>query len=345
MRQAVMTAPGKIEFREVPEPVPGPGQVRIRIERIGVCGSDIHVFRGKHPFVTYPLVQGHEYAGVVDRVGEGVNGIRTGDRVTATPQEVCGVCPPCRRGQYNACERLKVRGFQAPGCAQDFFVTEADKIVALSADFLPEQGAFVEPVAVAAHSTGIAGGGLGGKNVVVSGAGTIGNLVAQACKCRGAKKVLITDISDYRLEVARQVGIDATCNVRREPLAEAVKREFGVQGFEVGAEVAGMEASLDALISTIGKGGTILSIGVFETPPAVDMARVCEHELIVKGSMMYRRDDFEQAVKWIASGDVQVDPLITRHFDFAAYADAYRFLDAEGEKAMKVMIDVSREKP
>jgi L-iditol 2-dehydrogenase/threonine 3-dehydrogenase len=336
-----MTKPGCIEFRDVPTPVPGPGQVRIRIERIGVCGSDIHVFHGKHPFVTYPLIQGHEYAGVVDAVGDGVAGIQLGAKVTATPQEVCGACPPCRRGQYNACEKLKVRGFQAPGCAQDFFVTEAAKIIALPAEFRPEQGAFVEPVAVAAHSTGRAGGDLTGKNVVVSGAGTIGNLVAQACKCRGARKVLITDISEYRLAIARQVGIDATCNVKEEALADAVQREFGEAGFEIGAEVAGVEASLGALVSNIGKGGILLAIGVFGKPPAVDMSVVCEHELEVKGSMMYRHEDYEQAVQWIASGAVQTEPLISRHFDFTEYPAAYAFIDSEGEKAMKIMIDLA----
>ena len=129
-----MMAPGEIAFRDVEVPMPGTGQVQIRVQRIGVCGSDIHVFHGKHPFVTYPLIQGHEYAGIVEAVGEGVEGVDLGDRVTATPQEVCGTCRPCRRGQYNACEALKVRGFQAPGSAQDFFVTEADKLVHLPAD-------------------------------------------------------------------------------------------------------------------------------------------------------------------------------------------------------------------
>ena len=94
MRQAVMIEPGKIEFGKAEDPAPGPGQVRIRIQRIGVCGSDIHVFHGKHPFVTYPLVQGHEYAGVIDAIGEDVSGIAIGEKVTATPQEVCGACPP-----------------------------------------------------------------------------------------------------------------------------------------------------------------------------------------------------------------------------------------------------------
>ncbi|MDP6490581.1 MAG: alcohol dehydrogenase catalytic domain-containing protein [Kiritimatiellia bacterium] len=340
MRQAVMTAPGTIEFRDVDAPHPGPGQVRIRIERIGVCGSDIHVFHGKHPFVTYPLVQGHEYAGVIDTVGDGVEGIQVGDKVTATPQEVCGICPPCRRGQYNACEELKVRGFQAPGCAQDYFVTEADKIIALPADFKPEQGAFVEPVAVAAHSTGQAGGDLSGKNVVVSGAGTIGNFVAQACMCRGAKKVLITDISDYRLDVARQVGISATCNVSKEPFVDAVRREFGADGFDIGAEVAGVEASLSALVANIGKGGTLLSIGVFEAQPRVDMSVVCEHELTVRGSMMYRHEDFEQAVAWIADGSIVTEPLVSGHFPFEQYEAAYQFIEEKADTTLKVVIDL-----
>ncbi len=338
MRRAVMTAPGAIEFNEVKEPVPGNGQVRIRVERIGICGSDIHVFHGKHPFVTYPLIQGHEFSGLIDMIGEGVMGVSIGEKVTATPQEVCGKCAPCRRGQYNACEELKVRGFQAPGCAQDYFVTEAEKLVILPSDFRPEQGAFVEPVAVAAHSTGRIGD-LTGRNVVVSGAGTIGNFVAQACKCRGAAGVLITDISEYRLEVARQVGISATCNVRTESLSDAVAREFGGDGFDVAVEVAGVEASLASLVSGIGKGGTLLIVGVYGEKPRVDMSVVCEHELSVHGSMMYRHEDWEQAVKWIASGDLVTEPLVSKHFSFEQYPDAYRFIDSEGDRSMKVMID------
>jgi 2-desacetyl-2-hydroxyethyl bacteriochlorophyllide A dehydrogenase len=339
MRQAIMIEPGVIEFGQVETPTPGFGQVQIRVERIGVCGSDIHVFHGKHPFVTYPLIQGHEFAGVVESLGEGVANIQIGDKVTATPQEVCGQCPPCRRGQYNACEVLKVRGFQARGCAQDFFVTEADKIVALPDDFLPEQGVFVEPVAVAVHSTGQIGD-MKGKNVVVSGAGTIGNFVAQACTCRGAKKVLITDISDYRLAMAKQVGIASVCNVRNESLAAAVEREFGADGFEVGVEVAGVETSLASLVAGVGKGGSVLIVGVYEEKPTVDMSVVCEHELELKGSMMYRHDDWQQAVEWIASGDIQTAPLDSKHFPFEEYLAAYDYVKNEGDKCMKVMIDL-----
>ena len=339
MRQAVMNAPGEIVFGDVEPPVPGRGQVRIRVQRIGVCGSDIHVFHGKHPFVTYPLIQGHEYAGVIESLGEGVAGVAVGDKVTATPQEVCGVCPPCRRGQYNACEELKVRGFQAPGCAQDLFVTEADKLVKLPDTFSFEQGAFVEPVAVAAHSTGRAGD-MAGQNVVVAGAGPIGNFVAQACKSRGAAKVLITDISDFRLDVARQVGIEATCNVASESLADAAGREFGPDGFDIAVEVAGVEQSLASLVAGIGKGGTLLIVGVYGEKPRVDMSVVCEHELDLKGSMMYRHEDWEQEVKWIASGEVKTEALVSKHFAFEDYPAAYAFIEEEGERSMKVMVNV-----
>jgi len=334
-----MSKPGMIEFGQVESPAAAGGQVQIRVERIGVCGSDIHVFHGKHPFVSYPLIQGHEFSGVVEVVGNGVDGVSVGDKVTATPQEVCGTCPPCKRGQYNACEVLKVSGFQAPGCAQDIFVTEADKIVKLPDDFVPEQGVFVEPVAVAAHSTGQIGD-LRGKNVVVSGAGTIGNFVAQACKCRGAKKVLITDISDYRLDIAKQVGIEAVCNVKSKSLADAVEKEFGADGFEVGVEVAGVESSLSSLVSGVGKGGTVLIVGVYGELPKVDMSVVCEHELTMKGSMMYRHEDWVQAVEWIASGELKTEPLDSKHFSFEDYLSAYQFIEDEGDKVMKVMIDL-----
>ena len=339
MRQAVMTRPGAIEFRETPAPTPGPGQVLLRIQRIGVCGSDVHVYHGKHPFTPYPVVQGHEFSAVVKSVGPGVKNILVGSKVTATPQEVCGTCRPCRRGRYNVCEKLKVRGFQAPGVAQDFFVTEADKIVMLPDNFTPEQGAFVEPVSVAVHSTGRAGD-LTGKNVVVAGAGPIGNLSAQACKCRGAARVLITDVSDYRLEVARKVGIDAVSNVRRETLADAARRAFDGEGFDVAMEAAGAESSLSALVKNIDKGGRIVILAVFAEKPPVDVSVLCEHELTVTGTMMYRHEDYVQAVKWIADGSIRLAPLESRHFPFEQYLEAYRYIEAEGEKSMKVMVDL-----
>jgi L-iditol 2-dehydrogenase/threonine 3-dehydrogenase len=339
MRQAVMVSPGVIEHRQVAEPEPGPGQALLRIRRIGICGSDVHVYHGRHPFTKYPVVQGHEFMATVEALGPGVQGVAVGAKVTATPQEVCGECGPCRRGRYNVCERLKVRGFQAPGVAQDLFVTEADKLVPLPQSFTEEQGAFVEPAAVAAHAS-LRAGDLAGKNVVVLGAGPIGNFIAQACRCRGAARVLISDPSEYRLQIARQVGIDAVCNPTREPLSEATRRAFGDEGFEVAADAAGVGEALNAALAGIAKGGTVLVVAVYEERPPVNMALVSEHELSMLGSMMYRHEDYAQAVEWIGSGALQTEPLDSRHFPFEQYLEAYRYIEAQGDRCVKVFVDL-----
>ncbi len=179
-----MTSPGVIEHREIPKPeAPGPNEVILKIERIGICGSDIHVFQGEHPATPYPVVQGHEFSGEVEAVGDGVTKVKVGDKATARPQLVCGECRPCRRGDYNICDVLRVEGFQAPGCAQDLFVTTEDQIVPLPDSLTYEQGALIEPTAVGVHSTGRVPE-LKGKNLAVLCAGPIGNLVAQVVRCR-----------------------------------------------------------------------------------------------------------------------------------------------------------------
>jgi 2-desacetyl-2-hydroxyethyl bacteriochlorophyllide A dehydrogenase len=338
MRQAIMTSPGVIEYREISAPGPlNNNEILLRIKRIGICGSDVHVFHGKHPATPFPVVQGHEYAGIVEEVGETVTKVKPGMKATARPQLVCGVCGPCRRGQYNACQELKVEGFQAPGVAQDLFVVTEERIVVLPDSMPLEQGAMIEPAAVGAHSTNRATN-LKGKNVVVSGAGTIGNLVAQFATARGAKKVLITDISDYRLNIARQCGIGGTLNVKKIPFEEGVKTFFGNEGFQVGFEAAGVQLSLDVLMQYVEKGGEIIILGVYAQNPVVNMFYLGEHELNVFGSMMYRHEDYEAAVEMIASGKIITAPMLTKSFSFSQYPEAYQYIEEQGEKSMKVMI-------
>ncbi len=339
MRQAIMTAPGVIEFNEVAEPEVGLDEVLLRIKQIGVCGSDIHVNHGLHPFTSYPVVQGHEFSAQVESVGDGVEGIKPGMKATARPQLVCGKCRPCQRGDYNICDVLKVQGFQAPGVAQDLFVTSKDKIVPLPDSLTFEQGVLVEPSAVAVHATGRASD-LKGKNVAVLGAGTIGNLVAQVARCREAKNILITDLSDFRLDIAKQCGIPNTSNASKESLADASKRVFGEDGFDVAFEAVGVEATIVAAVETIQKGGEIVVIGVFGENPRIDLSVVGDRELSLIGTLMYKHEDYERAAELIAAGDIITEPLVTKHLRFEQYADAYKFIDEQGDKTLKVMIDL-----
>lgn len=340
MRQAILVEPKHIEFKEVAEPKAADltaHQVLVNIKRIGICGSEIHSYHGLHPATFYPVVQGHEYSGVVMAVGSEVTVCKPGDHITARPQLVCGKCNPCKRGQYNVCEHLRVQAFQADGAAQDFFVVDDDRVAKLPEDMSLDYGAMIEPSAVGAHASNRTD--VKGKNVVVSGAGTIGNLIAQFCIARGAKNVLITDVSDLRLAKARECGIKHTLNIIKKTLKEAAQELFGEEGYQVGFEVAGVEVSIRSLMETIEKGSDIVVVAVFAKDPSLSMFYLGEHELRLIGSMMYRHEDYLTAIDYVSKGIVNLKPLVSNRFAFEEYDDAYKFIDTHRETSMKVLID------
>jgi 2-desacetyl-2-hydroxyethyl bacteriochlorophyllide A dehydrogenase len=343
MKQAVLLKPGMVELHDVPLPREiKPNEILLKIHRVGVCGSDVHMYYGKHPFAnTYPMVQGHEYGGEVIEVGSDVTLLKPGMRATARPHLVCGKCPACLRGQYNVCQNLKVEGCAGPeGAAQEYFIIPEDRAVVIPENLSYEQAAMIEPAAVGAHSTKRSGS-LKGKNVVVTGAGTIGNLVAQFAVARGAKKVLITDLVDFKLDLAKQCGISETTNLRKEKFKDAVNRVFGDEGYQIAFEAVGAQAALTELIDNIENGGTVVIIGVYVQNPVVNMGFLGEHELNVLGSMMYRHEDYLETIDLISKGLIKTEPLITQHFPFVQYHDAYKFIEANADQAVKVMIDIT----
>ncbi len=152
MKQAVMTAPGKIEFCNVERPVPKANEVILQTRRIGVCGSDIHVYHGLHPYTGYPVVQGHEIGGVVADVGADVTSVKVGDKITFLPQVTCGVCYPCTHGMPHICESLKVMGFQTGGAAQEYFALPEENVVKLPDSMSLDRAAMIEPISVVVHA-------------------------------------------------------------------------------------------------------------------------------------------------------------------------------------------------
>lgn len=337
MLEAIMAEPGKVFIREVPKPKPSRGEVLVRVRRIGICGSDIHVWHGKHPYTKYPVIQGHELSGTVEEVGEGVEGFELGRKVTVQPQVTCGKCPPCRRGDYHICENLKVMGFQTEGGAREFWRVEASKLIPLPEEVSLEEGAMVEPLSVAVHAVAKAGE-VSGRKAVVLGAGLIGNFTAQVLKERGAS-VLISDPNPFRLEMARKVGITACVNPTQEEVGEAVLTHFGERA-DLWFECVGIEQTIDQAIELCGKGGTVIVVGVFPEKVRVNMGFVQDHELTVRGTLMYKREDMEEAVELLRRKRVQAEPLITSRFRFPEYEESYRFIDRNREKIMKVMIEV-----
>tara|TARA_Y100000814_G_scaffold277888_1_gene239240 strand:- start:1805 stop:2839 length:1035 start_codon:yes stop_codon:yes gene_type:complete len=339
IRQAVMTKPGKIEMKQVAAPEIKKNEVLLRIKHIGICGSDIHVNHGLHPFTSYPVIQGHEFSGIIEEVGSEINNLYPGMNVTGRPQIVCGDCGPCDRGDYNICDELKVEGFQAPGVAQDLFSTSPDKIITLPSSLSLEHGALVEPVSVAVHATKKAGD-LQGKHITVFGAGPIGNLIGQVCQSLGAGKVLIRDVSDFRLSIAKSCGLENISNATDESMPDAKSRIFGNDSYSIAFEAVGIESTMKDGIATIEKGGKLIIVGVFGEKPKIDMALVGDRELNLIGSLMYKHQDFEEAVRLIELGKIILSPLITKHFPLEQYEDAYSFIEEKGDRSLKVIIDL-----
>lgn len=339
MLQAVMTAPGKIEFRDVPVPCFSDNQVLIKIMRIGVCGSDIHVYHGKHPYTSYPVVQGHEVSGEIVDIGSEVSGLKVGDKVTIQPQVVCGKCYACTHGRYNICDDLKVMGFQTLGTASEYFAVDAQKVLKLPEGFDFDEGAMVEPTAVAVHALERAGD-VTGKKVLVLGAGPIGNLVAQAAKGLGAEAVMITDLSEYRLGKAKECGIDFCISTVNQDIGKVLLDNFGPFKADLILECVGVNTTTSQAISNARKGSDIIVVGVFGDKANVDMGLVQDRELRLIGTLMYQEKDYIKAIELISKGKIKLKPLISDHFAFKDYLKAYEYIEERKDQAMKVIINV-----
>jgi L-iditol 2-dehydrogenase len=339
MQQAVMTQPGKIEFRQVEKPAVKADEVLIQVRRIGVCGSDIHVFHGLHPYTSYPVVQGHEIGGVVAEVGDSVRGFAADDKVVIMPQVTCGECYPCRHGMYHICDQLKVMGFQIGGAAQEYFPVKAEMALKLPETMTLDQAAMIEPVSVAVHALSRAGS-VEGLKVVVLGAGTIGNLVGQVARASCAQDVIITDVSEYKLEKARACGFEHAVNTRQVDLGQAVLNTFGPDKADLILECVGVQDTITQAVENARKGSTIVVVGVFGKKPEVDLGLVQDRELSLVGTLMYQKKDYQRAIELVAAGKLALDQMVTHRFAFDHYLEAYEAIESSGGRYMKVMIDL-----
>lgn len=342
MLSVLLNKPEELVFRDIEKPVPGKGEVLIKVKRMGICGSDIHAYYGKHPTVYLPVVQGHEFSGTVEALGEGAEGFEIGQAVTARPQYTCGECYHCRSGHENICHNLKVIGCNGsvPGAAQEYIPMRAKLVFGLPEGMDFDDGAMVEPVAVAVAAVKSFSESVEGKNILVLGAGTIGNLTAQAAKGMGAKAVMISDLCDEKLEIAKQCGIDYTVNTSREDIVKAAEEAFGKDGLDGALECVGIEATINDAIRACRKRDEIIVVGVYGKNPAIDMINVQEKELKLIGTLMYLEEDYYDAIRLISEKKIHLNPLKTTHFKLNEMKEAYTYIENNKETSMKVLIDV-----
>ena len=344
MRSVLLNKPEELIMQEVPKPVPGAGEVLIKVKRMGICGSDIHAYHGQHPTIYLPIVPGHEFSGVVAEVGEGVTEFEIGERVVGRPQNTCGKCYHCLHGHENICHDLQVIGCngKVPGAAADYILMKKHLVFKLPENIDFDSGAMVEPTAVAVAAIRTFTFDVTGKNILVLGAGTIGNLVAQVAKARGAKAVMITDVVDEKLEIAKQCGVDFVCNTAKEDLQKAVDAAFGKDGLDGALECVGVEATINQAIKVCRKRNDIIIVGIYAKNPQVSMIDVQEKEFKIIGTLMYLEDDYYEAIRLISAGLVHLDILKTAHFSLEEYDDAYKYIAEHRNNCMKVLIDVEK---
>jgi len=340
MLQVKMPEAFKVDYLELPVPEIGDDEVLVQMRRVGVCGSDIQVYHGKHKYMKFPVVQGHEGAGVIAKVGAKVSELAVGDRVTIQPQVVCGECAPCRSGHYNVCKNLKVYGVHTGGMFSEYFPVPASKVLLLPTAMSFDEGALVEPAAVATGAIRRCGD-ISGLNVVVLGAGAIGNLVAQVAVASGAKKVLITDINQNRLDIANRCGVHACVDTRGRKLKEVIVEQFGDDEADIIIDCAGGKAIFNEAVAAARCSSKIVIVANYKEPVEVELPLFQRREVDLLGIMMYVREDFERAIALMASKAINTAPLVSDYFDIRKIDEVYPYIDSHPDTVMKVVIKIS----
>jgi (R,R)-butanediol dehydrogenase / meso-butanediol dehydrogenase / diacetyl reductase len=334
-RQAAYRGHGEIAVTDGVVRAPGPGEVRIDVAYTGICGTDLHILHGAMDHrVSMPAVIGHEMSGRIADVGPDVVEWAIGDPVTVMPLDWCGECPACQRGHTHICHRLNFLGIDSSGSLQSSWTVPTRVLVRLPPDLSLQMAALVEPAAVAVHDVR-RGAVVAGEQVVVVGGGPVGILVALAARAVGADVVLL-ELDEHRRTVAASLGLSVLDPVAPD-LATSVDEWTRGAGADVAFEVSGSAGGVTTATQTLGVRGRLVMVAIHSTPREVDLFRVFWRELTIVGARVYERSDFESAVRLVSTGDIPVQPLISRVVPIDAASEAFAAVEQGG--AMKILVD------
>jgi L-iditol 2-dehydrogenase len=339
MKGIYLTGPNRFSLQELNDPVPGKNDVLVKVLIAGICGSDVHLLRGRNPFAGYPLVPGHEYMGEVLQAPKN-SGFRKGDRVTVFPETACGKCPACKEGRLIHCPEFKFVGVRLPGgCFCERLAVPSERVLKLPMSMTNEEGAMVEPTAVAVHAVQ-RGGVKKGDKVVVIGGGTIGLLTAQAARALGASKVVVSEPIAERRRIAQVLGFRLIFNPMEHDLLAYVKDELGLA--DVVLDVVGFKKTLEDSEAMLRPDGTLVLVALPHIEGlGVPYQPIFAKELRVIGSRTYFMKDFPLAIKLLQSKKIKVKPMISEVIPLARFPEAIEHLEREPEKYVKVLVQPS----
>ncbi len=311
MQAAVYLGIEDIQVRDVPKPEIGAGEILVRVRYGGICGGDMSIYAGKHPRAKAPLVQGHEIFGRIESMGADVTGEwKVGMRVVLFPVVNCGHCAPCRENNVHVCETLRVVGIDRDGGFAEFVKVEPDKLFAIPDAVTDEQAVVVEPLAVAVHAVQNSSFRVGDSALVIGG-GPIGNLVAQVLRASGAREVIVSEIKQYRRELASRMGfkvIDPSAGDVQHGLQQLIGSRFVDTVFEA----TGFAGAYKDAIHCCKVRGHISFVGIPKTIPEVDILTILFKEIFTSSARMYSRKDYLGTIALLLRGAIDVLPLIEK---------------------------------
>ena len=318
---------------------PGPGEVRLNVGYVGICGTDMHIYHGvMDARVAPPQIIGHEMSGVVAEIGEGVSNVALGDHVVVRPLDYCLACPACEAGHSHVCQNLKFMGIDTPGAFQSSWTVKARTLHKLPSNVSLKMGALVEPLAVACHDVSRARV-TENEDVVVIGGGPIGQLVALVAKAKGAN-VMISEVNETRRKFAENNGI-STVDPINQDVTEVVNAWTKSKGADVVFEVSGVQAAVDVMTEIAAVRGRICMVAIHSQKPQVDLFKFFWKELELLGARVYEHEDFEHAISLIANESLDLAPFISSVNQLANIGDAFASMDGNpsGMKALVSLIE------
>ena len=326
-----------LELRQVPVPTPGPGEVLIKIRKTAICGSDVHIYHWNswaQEHVKPGMVTGHEYVGEIAVLGEGVEGLTVGQRVSGEGHITCGHCRNCRNGDIQWCKNTFGVGVDRDGAFAEYLCIPARNVIALPEDLPEDVVAFFDAFGNATHTALM--WNLVGEDVLITGAGPIGVMAGGICKHAGARRVVITDLNDYRLELARKMGVDAAVNTTKEDLKEVMKQLNIVEGFDVGLEMSGAAPAFRQMLSVMRNGGKISLLGLGNKPMELNMNDIIGKGLTLQGIYGRKMDTWHQ-MSYMVQGGLDLSKVITHRFHYTEFQQGFDAMNSG--KSGKVILD------
>ena len=325
-------------MQEVPVPVPGPNDVLIKVRKTGICGTDLHIYNWdewSQKTIKTPMHIGHEFVGEIAQVGSAVTGFTPGERVSGEGHITCGHCRNCRAGKRHLCHYTEGLGVNRPGCFAEYVTLPAFNVFRVPKSVPDEIAAFFDPLGNAVHTA--LSFDLVGEDVLITGAGPIGLMAIPICQHIGARNIVVTDVNEFRLGLARQMGATLAVDPRQTSLTAVMEQLGMTEGFDVGLEMSGNGQAVRDLFRAMNHGGRVAILGIPATEVALDLSDLIFKGLIVKG--IYGREMFETWYKMssLLQTGLDVSRVITHRFHAEAFTEGFEAM--KSGTAAKVILD------